>query len=110
MKIENIYIGGWFQRTMLQLTEIYDFLRKCESRLKLDKAKLKKLHDALEIENVDYATAGLEYLIFETKPGISIKIYEDGLIILNDKKSTKDTLFDDLKGLETYYEKNYHQL
>lgn len=105
MKIENIYIGGWFQRTMLQLTEIYDFLRNCESRLKLDKAKLKRLHDALEIESIEYATAGLEYLIFETKVGISIKIYEDGLIVLNDKKSNKDTLFDDLKGLETYYEK-----
>jgi len=105
MKIENIYIGGWFQRTMLQLTEIYDFLRNCESRLKLDRAKLKRLHDALEIESIEYATAGLEYLIFETKVGISIKIYEDGLIVLNDKKSNKDTLFDDLKGLETYYEK-----
>ena len=28
MKINNVYIGGWFQRTMLQLSEIYDFLRK----------------------------------------------------------------------------------
>lgn len=105
MKIENIYIGGWFQRTMLQLTEIYDFVRDCDSRLKLDKAKLKRLHDALEIESMNYYTSGLEYLVFDTKPGISIKIYEDGLIVLNDKKSSKETLFDDLKILETYYEK-----
>lgn len=33
MKISNVYIGGWFQRTMLQLTEIYDFLRDCKSQL-----------------------------------------------------------------------------
>ena len=59
MKIENIYIGGWFQRTMLQLTEIYDFVRDCDSRLKLDKAKLKRLHDALEIESMNYYTSGL---------------------------------------------------
>lgn len=31
MKISNVYIGGWFQRTMLQLSEIYDFLRECKS-------------------------------------------------------------------------------
>lgn len=36
MKIEKIYIGGWFQRTMLQLTEIYDFLREGKSKLALD--------------------------------------------------------------------------
>ena len=41
MKISNVYIGGWFQRTMLQLTEIYDFLRNCDSKLNLDKEKLK---------------------------------------------------------------------
>lgn len=105
MKIENIYIGGWFQRTMLQLTEIYDFLRLGESRLKLDKQKLTKLRANLEVEKIDYATCGLEYILFETKVGINVKIYEDGLIVLNDNKSTKDTLFDDIKGLENYYEK-----
>lgn len=105
MKIENIYIGGWFQRTMLQLTEIYDFLRDGESRLKLDKSKLERLRKNLEVEKLDYSTSGLEYLIFESKVGISVKIYEDGLIILNDNKSNTETLFDDLKGLENYYEK-----
>ena len=37
MKIQKIYIGGWFQRTTLQLSEIYDFLRDGESKLELDK-------------------------------------------------------------------------
>ncbi len=40
MKISNVYIGGWFQRTMLQLSEIYDFLRDCKSQLDLDPEKL----------------------------------------------------------------------
>ena len=44
MKISNVYIGGWFQRTMLQLTEIYDFLRNCDSKINLDKEKLKEFH------------------------------------------------------------------
>ena len=34
MKISNVYIGGWFQRTMLQLSEIYDFLREDSSHYK----------------------------------------------------------------------------
>ena len=43
MKIERIYIGGWFQRTTLQLSEIYDFVRDGTSQLKLDKNKLQKI-------------------------------------------------------------------
>lgn len=40
MKINNVYIGGWFQRTMLQLSEIYDFLREATTKLALDQDKL----------------------------------------------------------------------
>ena len=40
MKISNVYVGGWFQRTMLQLSEIYDFLRDGSSQLALDPEKL----------------------------------------------------------------------
>ena len=37
MKIDGIYIGGWFQRTTLQLSEIYDFLKYGKSELALNK-------------------------------------------------------------------------
>lgn len=40
IKISNVYVGGWFQRTMLQLSEIYDFLRETKSQLALDEEKL----------------------------------------------------------------------
>lgn len=40
MNIEKIYIGGWFQRTTLQLSEIYDFVREGTSALNLDKKKI----------------------------------------------------------------------
>ena len=42
MKISNVYIGGWFQRTMLQLSEIYDFLRESKTQLKLSEKKLEE--------------------------------------------------------------------
>ncbi len=62
MKIEKIYIGGWFQRTTLQLSEIYDFVRTAESKLDLDKKKLAKLHVDLDIRDVSYGVDGLEYI------------------------------------------------
>lgn len=105
MKIRDIYIGGWFQRTMLQLTEIYDFIRFGESELKLDKRKLKTLRENLQIKTIDYGTEGLEYISFETMHGIIVKIYEDGLIVLNDHNTSEEVLFDDIKALEDYYEK-----
>ena len=104
MKIEKINIGGWFQRTTLQLSEVYDFLRSAESQLKLDKKKLEKLHTALDIKNVEYAIDGLEYLIFTTNTDINVKIFEDGLIVLSDKNVNEFSLFGDINNLASYYE------
>lgn len=104
MKISNVYIGGWFQRTMLQLTEVYDFLRDARTQLDLDFEKLKELRKNLGIGRVDYGVDGEEYLFFTTNVNISVKIYEDGLIILNNREVSEDTLFADLDELTDYYE------
>lgn len=104
MKIERIYIGGWFQRTTLQLSEIYDFIREGSSELSLDKKKLVKLHDALEIKDVTYGVDGLEYLLISTRSEINIKIFEDGLIVLNDENVNEFSLFSDIDALADYYE------
>lgn len=105
MKISNVYIGGWFQRTMLQLSEIYDFLRDCRTQLNLDHEKLVELRKALEIGKIDYGVQGEEYLEFTTALDISVKIFEDGLIILNNKNVSEDTLIADLEKVTDYYEK-----
>lgn len=104
MKIEKIYIGGWFQRTTLQLSEIYDFLRDGSSKLALDKKKLVKLHDALDLSEIDYGVDGLEYLKFSTRVGVNVKVFEDGLIVLNDENVTEFSLFNDIDSLANYYE------
>lgn len=104
MKITNVYIGGWFQRTMLQLTEIYDFLRECKTQLKLDTEKLQEYRKALAIGKIDYGVDGEEYIRFTTAYDISVKIYEDGLICLNNKNVSEDTLFADLDKVTDYYE------
>lgn len=104
MKITNVYIGGWFQRTMLQLTEIYDFFRECKSNLALDQEKLNDFHKSLEIGRIDYGVSGEEYVTFTTALNITVKIYEDGLIVLNNNHVTEDTLFTDIDKVTDYYE------
>lgn len=104
MRIEKVYIGGWFQRTTLQLSEIYDFLREGRSELALDKKKLVKLHDALDLSTIDYGIDGLEFIKVTTRTGVNIKIFEDGLIVLNDSDVTEFSLFNDIDSLADYYE------
>lgn len=104
MRIEKVYIGGWFQRTTLQLSEIYDFLREGKSELSLDKKKLIKLHDDLELSAIDYGIDGLEFIKVTTRTGVNLKIFEDGLIVLNDSNVTEFSLFNDIDSLAKYYE------
>jgi len=106
MKFESVYIGGWFQRTMLQLTEIYDFLRLKPSNLALSKKKLEEYNQNLNIISIEYKVAGIEYIEFNTYKDISVKIFEDGLITLKKNKVIKDTLEQDLEILKDYYENN----
>lgn len=104
MKINSIYIGGWFQRTMLQLSEMYDFLRNGESQLKLNKKKLTELRKQLEIGSIEYGVAGEEYILFVTSEHIHVKIFEDGLIVLHSENVSEETLFSDIEKLKDYYE------
>ena len=104
MKISDVYIGGWFQRTMLHLTEIYDFLRSNKTQLKLDLDKMEAYRKALEIGMLNYGVQGMEYIEFTTALNIRVKIFEDGLIILNNKNVSEDTLFSDIEKVKDYYE------
>lgn len=104
MQIEKIYIGGWFQRTMLQLSEIYDFLRECKSQLNLDEQKLMENRKGLEIGKIDYGVSGEEYIQFTTSLHITVKIFEDGLIVLSNNDVSEDTLFADIDKVTNYYE------
>lgn len=104
MKIDKVYIGGWFQRTMLQLTEVYDFLREGKTQLSLDQNKLMELRKNLGIGKIDYGSNGLEYIVFTTAYSITVKIFEDGLIVINNEEVKEDTLFSDIDEVADYYE------
>ena len=98
----KITFGGWYQRTSLHLTEIYDFLSKCESRLPLSKEKLKEFHKDLNLKFATKETGNLDFVKAETKSGIEIRYYEDGLYILEIKK-TKN-IESSVKLVKNYFE------
>lgn len=104
MKIRSIYIGGWFQRTMLQLSEIYDFLRDGTSQLGLDQNKLVELRDNLRIESIEYGVANEEFVAFNTEERIRVKLFEDGLMVVSSDQVSEPTMFADVERLRGYYE------
>lgn len=104
MNIKKIYIGSWFQRTPLHLSEIYDFLRGEGSPLELDRSKLQKNLDNLNILSVRMVPSELDYLEVETRDGIGLKITEDGLIRMD--KDHED-LAGDIDKLRKYYEESF---
>src|SRR3989344_5275012 len=78
----KVTYGGWYQRTTLHLTEIYEFLSNSNSYLDLSKDKLKQLNKNLNLKKVTRELSYLEYVKAQTNDGIEIRYYEDGLYIL----------------------------
>lgn len=103
MNVSKIFIGGWFQRTTLHLSEMYDFFRYKESPLDIDQEKLRELHDNLGIESVKFEIDDLEYIHLTTSNGVEVKIVEDGLITLSSNSAEK-SLEGDIKILTDFYE------
>ncbi len=102
MQIERIYIGGWFQRTTLHLSEVHDFLENAHSPLELDQNKLKELRDALRINSLEMKIAPLDYIAVTNDEEIKVKFFEDGLILLS--KDSDSALEGDMQKLTSYYE------
>ncbi len=98
-KIKITY-GGWYQRTTLHLSEIYDFLEFGTSNLALEKGKLRRLHKKLDLAEVTRESNYLEYVSARTNSGIVIRYYEDGLYILEREASDVEA---SRKTLETYF-------
>ncbi len=89
---------------MLQLSEIYDFLRDGTSQVGLDKAKLASLRDNLRIESIEYGVANEEFVAFTTEEHIRIKLFEDGLMTISSDQVSEPTMFADIERLRGYYE------
>lgn len=98
----KVTYGGWYQRTTLHLSEIYNLFVNGESHLDLSKEELKKLQVNLDLKDISRESSSLEYVKAATSSGIEIRYYEDGLYIL-------EIITDDIpsaqKLLEEYLER-----
>src|SRR5436309_3071564 len=83
MDIKKIYIGGWYQRTTVHLSELWDFLNYQSLDPQFSQQKLKYLRQQLQIRSLERGGGLLEYIEFKTGSSIVVRIYEDGLLILS---------------------------
>lgn len=101
-EVVKIYFGGWYQRTTLHLTEIYNFLSEGKSELDLSKQHLNSLRAEMRIKKVSREADFLEYVRAETEQGIEIKYYEDGLYVMS---LESENILGAKEVLKNYYEK-----
>lgn len=79
-------------------------MRDGRSQLDLDPEKLQEFRKELGIGKIEYGVLGEEYVEFTTNVDITVKIFEDGLITLNNTNVSEDTLFADIDHVTDYYE------
>lgn len=96
----KVTFGGWYQRTTLHLSEIYEFLANANSYLELDKAVVKANHEKLNLVSVTRENGYFEYVQAITKDQITIKYYEDGLYVL---EMHTQNILKAKEMLETYF-------
>lgn len=106
MKIDKIYIGGWFQKTTLHFSEFLDFLRTGTTPLPLNPKKISELHSKLRVASIKYHVEGMEYLEGTTTDDIHFKVFEDGLVVFDRKHEHENraNIAEHFKVLTDYFE------
>lgn len=87
LKTFSVTFGGWYQRTTLHLSEIYDLFALGRSQLNLSPKKVSLFHKSLNLKSVTRCAGFLEYVDAVTNDGINIRYYEDGLYLLQTESS-----------------------
>lgn len=97
----TVTYGGWYQRTTLHMSEVYDLFMRGSSNLALSKDKLYQLQKGLGLVTISRESGYFDYVRAVTDSGIEIRYYEDGLYIL--ETSGTDVL-EAQRKLESYFE------
>ncbi len=99
----SVTYGGWYQRTTLHLSEIYDFFAFGSSKLDLRKDELSRYRDKMALSDVVRESGPLESVKAKTGRGIDIRYYEDGLYALETKAEDMSSISEARHHLEEYY-------
>lgn len=102
----TVTFGGWYQRTTLHLSEVYDLMALGHSNLsRLSAKELKDYQHRLQLQSVSRQSDYLEYVQAITTGGIIIHYYEDGLFTL---ELQSDDIDQARKKLSDYYDRSLH--
>ncbi len=102
MHIDKLYIGTWFQRTTLHLSEIWRLFDLEGKETFFEANDLMPLRASLELISSERITLEFEYIYFKTKQGISGTIYEDGLMVIATDEVTDIAIAKE--NLRSFYE------
>ncbi len=91
-------MGGWYQRTTLHLSEIYDLFSAAKSELPLDSDRLQYFRSNSNLEKVTREPGYLEYVSAVSKDSINIRYFEDGLYTLSSEGDDIEDLKEKLTG------------
>lgn len=97
----KVVYGGWYQRTTLHLTEIYNLFAHGTSHLNLSKEKLNTLHAKLGFTSLTREAGYFEFIRARTADGIEVRYYEDGLYVL--ETASTGSVNEAKEKLEHYY-------
>lgn len=95
--------GGWYQRTTLHLSEIYDLFALGKSGLNLSKEKISEFHGKFDFESVTREAGFFEFVKAKSRNGIEVRYYEDGLYVLEIELDALDIIDKTKTLLETYF-------
>ncbi len=93
--------GGWYQRTTLHLSEIYDLFSRAKGNTHFPQEELSAYHKKFQFTSVTREAGYLEFVKAVCANGIEVRYYEDGLYVLSIETAEDITKARDL--LERYY-------
>ncbi len=100
MKIKQVYLGTWFQRTSLHLKELFQFLKYKKFAVELDKKRMEHLWESLKIKEVEFIGNNEFDEVVAYCRNVILSVTEDGIILLTtEEKDIKKAK----KILESFY-------
>ena len=96
----KVTYGGWYQRTTLHLSEVYELLMHGTSHLNLEKDQLLQFKKGLDLKQVTRESGSFEFVKAITNSGIELRYYEDGLYVL---ELVTEDIIGGQKILEEYF-------
>lgn len=99
MKINKVYVGSWYPRTMFHLNELYEFLSEGTSHLSLDPNKVKDLKASLDPKEVVLEQTSGEKIVHAKFDKYDFEGRESGLYLFSCCCIESDKVTEEMENL-----------